>query len=75
MKIVKLPEVKPNQSAIDYAQGLLERCESGEVLEVFAVEVYANDDYHTTGTTSDSSAKRTGMLFSAAVDSANYASI
>jgi len=72
MKIVEFKQ-KPSQSAIDYAKILLARCESGEVVEVTAVEVYADGNWKSTGTETDSNVRRIGHLFAAAVDAVNQA--
>jgi hypothetical protein len=67
MNIVELKAL-PNKDAIEYAKGLLARCESGEVVEVTAVEVRDDGRWHSTGTATKSNVTRIGHLFSAAVD-------
>jgi hypothetical protein len=67
MKIVQFRPA-PSQEAIDYAKALLARCESGEVVEITAVEVSDTGNWHSTGTSTKSNALRVGHLFSAAVD-------
>lgn len=74
MKIVEFKQ-KPSQSAIDYAKALLARCESGEVVEITAVEVYADGNWYSTGTETDSAQKRVGRLFSAAMDAVKQAEV
>jgi hypothetical protein len=54
-----------NQAAIDYARGLLERCESGEVLCVTALEEFDGGSYRVTGSDSKNRFTTVGMLMAA----------
>ena len=75
MNIVTLPESRPSKEAIEYAQGLLARCENGEVTEIVGIEVRPDGSYLSSGTSTVSAARRTGMLFAAAIDSVRKAEI
>lgn len=56
-----------NQSAIDYAKNLLEKCESGEVVEVTALEELSNGNYIVHGSSLRSRTHTAGMLLDAAI--------
>lgn len=56
-----------SKSAVEYAKGLLERCESGEVIAVTAVEEVPGGYTCTTGSTGSNKFETAGMLLEAAM--------
>lgn len=55
------------QSAIEYARGLLKRCEAGEVITVTAIEEHPNRTYVVQGNGTPSRHETAGMLLEAAM--------
>ena len=58
---------KDNTSAIEFARGLLARCESGEVIAVTAIEESMGGTYVVLGSTTPSRTQTAGMLLDAAM--------
>lgn len=56
-----------SQDAIEYAQGLLARCEAGEVIAVTALEEHPGGTYATLGSKTPSRTATAGMLLDAAI--------
>lgn len=57
-----------NQSAIDCAEALLERCKNGETIGITIVEEIVGNYYKISGSSTSSSTSMAGMLLSAAID-------
>ena len=57
-----------NYSAIEYAKGLLERCESGECVGFTVIEEYEGGEYTVGGSGVKSQFTTAGMLLAAAID-------
>lgn len=64
MEVVRLSR---SGSAIDYARGLLARCEAGETIAVTAVEEHPGGTYCIVGSTVASRTQSAGMLLDAAL--------
>lgn len=64
MKLVQMPV---RGDAADYARGLLQRCESGEVIAVTAVEELRGGRYSIEGSSTNSRTQTAGMLLDAAI--------
>jgi len=56
-----------NASAIEYAKGLLERCEAGLVWGVTAIEEHPGGKYSLAGSMTKSRTATAGMLLDAAI--------
>ena len=64
MKVIKLDR---SQSAVEYAQALLTRCQAGEVVAVTAVEELPGGAYRLEGSSVASRTQTAGMLLDAAI--------
>lgn len=56
-----------SRAAIDYAKGLLARCEAGEVIAITAIEEEPNGTYSVKGSITTNRLTTAGMLLDAAV--------
>lgn len=65
MKLVQIPTV--NETAVQYAKQLLERCESGEVVAVTAVEEVAGGGYCLAGSSTNDRFRTMGMMMDAVI--------
>jgi hypothetical protein len=71
MNVVRIPA--SGDSALNYARELLQRCESGEVIEVTAIEVRRDQTYIVQGSRVGSRTQTAGMLLDAAMTRLNQA--
>lgn len=58
---------RANESVIDYAKGLLARCEAGEVVAITAIEESPGGTYALAGSSVSSRTQTAGMLLDAAI--------
>lgn len=64
---LKVLPLQRDQGAIDYARGLLRRCEAGDVVAVTAVEELRGGTYSIQGSATPSRTQTAGMLLDAAI--------
>lgn len=69
--MIEVVKNKQMQSAVDYAKGLLERCVSGEVVAITAVEELPGGMYQVNGSSTTSKTSTAGMLLDAAITRLN----
>lgn len=65
MNVVNIPAV--NATAVEYAQELLKRCQSGEVVSVTAIEELPGGSYYIAGSSTSSRLRTMGMLMDAVI--------
>ena len=58
---------KVNKTAVAYAESLLKKAQSGEVIAITAVEEYSDGTYTTAGSSCSSRTAIAGMLLDAAI--------
>jgi hypothetical protein len=56
-----------NETAVKAAEGLLERCKSGETISYTAIEDLKDDKYAVSGSSIESKTRMAGMLLDAAI--------
>ena len=65
MNVVNIPTV--NATAVEYAQQLLKRCQSGEVVSVTAIEELPGGSYCIAGSSTNDRFRTMGMMMDAVI--------